>query len=1279
MNSHRQEQPSFPPPLDLGDGPVIALAAHPGDEVFGCGGALARHVQEGQAVLVLIADGARDPDASVETASFLAESRAAGACLGYRDIRPWGESDPRATYDEPAVRWLMALIEETDPAILYAPAADDPDPARARLGLIARESVRRSATRCRLAVHAIGRPGKSNRLLDITPVLELKRRAMGLLGSRLAECALDRQTLALNGVDAFRLPAEVAAAEVFTVASAAEIADRIPGLASRMLEDGTGRAEPGPLVSVLVRTTRRDTLGEALDSIAAQTYRRIEVVLIDVRGTRDLGGAERCGEFPLRLASTGSPLGRGAAANLGLASALGDFVLFLDDDDWLLPEHIAGLVSAIQESPGASVAYAGIECRRATPQGDWEIPHVFNQPHDPVRLLVENYLPIHAVLFARALVGDALRFDESLEVYEDWDFWIQLSALTPFIHVERVTGVYRIHRSSGFGVRQDGDELDRGLAALLGKWRPRWSLDQLRGIVDHAKHQPMYRQLRDECAARHRALSEQLDEARLDREQWKYRHAILSAEKRVLEEQARGLHERILAGEARRRLVESARLADRERLGILGIETLSDAIECRDELIRYRSLNGHLLKATAMAGRPFQWPYRLIGSGLQWLSAPISRALSHAVHLAEITRAYGPATVGRVLGGRFKSASVPSGPRIGDLWRALEVATLNPEADPRAEVAILIDPTQVSAETIRLLRGLNQASHLPAFEILVLYPAGHPIGPLLEARLPDGRPLAYDARGGAVARLAAALDGSTAEWLFLMSFTDAAPRDWLSRLLGTARDVRLSGAVAGAVCAKVKGADGRLVEAGRRRSPDGRSRPIGAGRDIQASEYNYPREVDSASEAGLLLHRPALVEALGAAGDGDLDALLGAMRAGGRAILYEPEVTLVVAGQTGVPTGEVESADPDRRRVLVLDAVMLTPDQDSGSLRMFNLLETFLEQGWHVTFAPSNLEYVEPYGPRLQRRGVEVLAAPWIESIPAFLQRRGAEYELVILSRADVASQFIDAVKRYAPQARIWFDTVDLHFLREQREADLRGDPATLKRAAERKRQELDLMARTDLTLVVSSIERDLLAGETPDTRVEILSNIHDLHPTDATFAERDAILFIGGFNHHPNVDAVRYYLDEIQPLVEAELGRIPTFIIGSRPPIELLARDDPDRGLHVTGYVEDVTPYFERARLSIAPLRWGAGVKGKINMSMTFGVPVVATPCAAEGMSLQAGTDILIGADAAAFAAAVTDLYRDPTLWESVARHGLTNIEEHFSRRVARATLERLLTERDA
>lgn len=768
-----------------------------------------------------------------------------------------------------------------------------------------------------------------------------------------------------------------------------QTANKLPALFMPSLEKDSLLHNPAPpLISVIVRSNGRETLDEALASVAAQSWRPIELVLVDITGRKALDGCTIPDGLEVQILSTGQPLGRGAAANAGLEAARGDWLIFLDDDDWFLPHHLAALMEALTQRPEARAAYAGVECRTLEPSGAWTQGHIFNAAHDPIRLLVENYLPIHAVLFHRSCLGEA-RFDERLEIYEDWDFWIQLSALTDFVHVDRIGAIYRIASEGGLGARPDDPRITQGLAAFFSKWRERWSLDQVLAITHYAKHRSMYQELRlhgEREAERLRETLTELDQARAEL-------AAAKAEEGRLWQQISELHDKVLASDQQWR-------NDRQVLDALGVYALTDAQRLREEARRYRIIH---------------------------------RALSPAASLV----------------------------------RALRRAT--------------------------------------------------------------GWPPRFQYGGGGLGR------------------------------------------------------------------PDARA------------------------------HREA------------------------------------------------------QPCVLVIDAVMLTPDQDSGSLRMANLLQTFQQLGWHVSFAPSNLDFHPPYGQRLEEQGIEVLHAGAVDSIVDFLRLHGRDLDLVILSRHYVAASFLDAVRQHAPQAQVWFDTVDLHFLREQREAELHGDERARRQAEQSRRQELELMRRTDLTLVVSQTERELLEQEAPGVRVEILSNIHDANPTTTPFAERDAIVFIGGFNHPPNVDAMQYYVRDILPLVRAELGVVPTFIIGSRPPPEILALENAAQGVLVTGHIQDVMPYFARARLSIAPLRYGAGVKGKINMSMALGVPVVATPCAAEGMHLVEGDDILLGADATTFAAAMVRLYRDRDLWETLVRNGLRNIDTHFSRQTARATLERLLAESSA
>ncbi len=477
----------------LGCGPVLVVSAEPGDEVFGCGGACRKHTEDGEDVIVLVVtDGCRGISSAqtlVEARRNLeSESRSAAQVLEYREPLFWGESPSGIEYGEKIVRRLAQIITEAGTKLLYAPSIQDPDPTRSTLGLIVREAVRRQTTECALACYEVEIPLQPNRLLDITGVFELKQAAMACFRSRPDGQSRSEHIAALNRMRAYQLDPMTKAAEGFVLVRSEDLSRPVPGISARSISL-TGSPSDQPLVSVVIRSANRPELADALDSIATQTYRHIEVVLVDVEGSGALVADPWCGQFPLRIESTGFHLGRGAAANLGMLAARGRYAIFLDDDDWFLPDHVACLVDALLRSNNARVAYSGIECRKRNNAGEWEIVHVFNEAHDATRLLIENYLPIHAVLFERSLVKSAVRFDETLNLYEDWDFWVQLSTLSNFVHIDRITAVYRIAPTSGFGVRSVDPEIQGGLAAFFTRWRDRWTLEQVIAIAAYTKRQ----------------------------------------------------------------------------------------------------------------------------------------------------------------------------------------------------------------------------------------------------------------------------------------------------------------------------------------------------------------------------------------------------------------------------------------------------------------------------------------------------------------------------------------------------------------------------------------------------------------------------------------------------------------------------------------------------------------------------------------------------------------------------------------------------------------------
>ncbi len=479
--------PSWPPPLepdlipysastDLSALAALVLAPHPDDEVFGCAGAIAGHVRAGVPVqVVILTDGGGGGD----TATREAESRAAAVLLGYGQPEFWNLPDRGLLYSEELVQRIVRRIEECGADLVYAPSPWEVHPDHRQASRLAMEAVRRSGNSVRLAFYEVGAPLRPNLLLDISAFLALKEAAMACFASQLKQQDYARHIRALNQFRTYTLGPDVLAAEAYWVLAPFELdllaksGAALP-ISPGVLADSTVAAHNLPLVSILIRSMDRDCLAQALDSVSLQTYPHIEVVVVAARPEhRPLPG--HCGPFALRLVQTDAPLPRGHAANRALTQARGDWLLFLDDDDWLMPGHIARLAQVATRQPEALAVYTGISLvdAQGRPMGQ-----TFDLPFDAIRQMAGNLAPIHAVLFSAKVLALGCRFDESLALYEDWDFWLQLARLAPMVHLPGVSAVYRIHDSSG--VHAEPGPTGAAAALVYEKWAPDWT-PQLRG------------------------------------------------------------------------------------------------------------------------------------------------------------------------------------------------------------------------------------------------------------------------------------------------------------------------------------------------------------------------------------------------------------------------------------------------------------------------------------------------------------------------------------------------------------------------------------------------------------------------------------------------------------------------------------------------------------------------------------------------------------------------------------------------------------------------------
>ncbi len=624
--------------------------------------------------------------------------------------------------------------------------------------------------------------------------------------------------------------------------------------------------------------------------------------------------------------------------------------------------------------------------------------------------------------------------------------------------------------------------------------------------------------------------------------------------------------------------------------------------------------------------------------------------------------------------------------------------------DPRVSVVI---PTYGKLPwTLACLRSIARDGAKAPFEVIVVDDAAPDAGIDTLRQVQGLRLLRNASNLGFIGSCNAGAEAARGEFLlFLNNDTQVTP-GWLDTLLEcctTEPDCGLAGS-------RLVYPDGRLQEAGGIVYADASCWNVGRFEDRNDPRYRYRREVDYVSGAALMIPRRLF------ASIGGFDAryapayyedtdLAFSVRAAGRRVLYEPRSLVIHSEGTtsgtdvfagvkqqqqvnqarlaetwagalqrqpapGTPVRHI--LDGGKPRMLVIDTTVPEPSRDSASLRLTAMFHLLYQMGWHVLFLPDDGHADAGHVDALGTLGVEVLHRPWVGHAATWLQHHGAGLDAVMLCRRAMADQYLDPVRRHAPQAQVIFDTVDLHFLREARAAELSGNAALARQAEASRKRELALMQASDVTFVVSPVERELVSRVAPGARVELLSNVHAVYGRRAGFDSRCGLVFIGGFHHPPNADAMRWMVHEILPRMRAQVADMHLDILGDVPDQARRTLEAPGVTLH--GRVHDLTPHLERCRVAVAPLRYGAGVKGKVNMAMSHGVPVVATPVAAEGMHLVDGENVLIAEDADAFAAAALRLHADAELWLRLSDGGLDNVRRYFSFEAARTTLMQVL-----
>ncbi|HSL16524.1 MAG TPA: PIG-L family deacetylase [Methylomirabilota bacterium] len=519
---------------------VLVLAPHADDEVFGCGGLLARLAGAGADIKVLYLTDSSGGDEVTEDRDDYARRRRAEAQRGL-DVLGIGRSETLQIRDgaladhlEPAADAIARVIVEHRPDLLLSvsPCEVTSDHRAAFAALHRALSPLRGGTEldrimagCRILLYEVNHPGYPTLLVDVSDQLERLRAAVDAHASQLELHNYREAALGMRHFRALSLPADIAAAEGYRELG---LVDLVSHGHAALVERLGGVAIPdpitdGPLVSVIVRTKDRpELLAEALASIAGSSYRRVEVVLVNDGGTEP--EPPPVFPFPVTRVEMGRTQGRAAAANAGVTAAAGDYVTFLDDDDLMEPEHVATLVGLVTAA-GVRVAYtdAAVGVYELDPSRGWlqtERRLPYSRNFDPELLLLDNYIPFNTLIIERELFDAAGPFDPALEFFEDWEFLIRLAAVAPFHHLGRVTAEYRHFRGAGHHVlgdrpRERADFL-RQKAAVIARHRDRLTDETLSRVIDRLRAETVdalesVAGVRDEVATLRRSKAELFD------------------------------------------------------------------------------------------------------------------------------------------------------------------------------------------------------------------------------------------------------------------------------------------------------------------------------------------------------------------------------------------------------------------------------------------------------------------------------------------------------------------------------------------------------------------------------------------------------------------------------------------------------------------------------------------------------------------------------------------------------------------------------------------------
>jgi GT2 family glycosyltransferase len=647
----------------------------------------------------------------------------------------------------------------------------------------------------------------------------------------------------------------------------------------------------------------------------------------------------------------------------------------------------------------------------------------------------------------------------------------------------------------------------------------------------------------------------------------------------------------------------------------------------------------------------------------------------------------------------FNEGTVNNQSLVESMARELSELRIDYDDRGKVDVSIIVPVHNKIIHTMGCLRAILRAGSDYRFEIIVTDDGSADFTfEILDSLSSSSiRVVKNTAARGFLHNCNSAVREASGEYLVLLNNDTIVLPGWLDELVRTiGGDPKV-----GLVGAKLIDVDGTLQECGGLVWQDANAWNVGRGMDPCIPVFNFLREVDYCSGAAMAMptalwrkfggfderYAPAYYE--------DTDLAFRLRAAGYKTVVQPLSWVLHFEGishgktiSTGIKKYQEINRETFRNQwkqtlsnhpsaaldihfealtikgktILVVDEDTPRPDHDSGSIDTLEYIRALVQFGYHVVFLPKNCVYLGSYTQAMQRIGVECLYAPYINSPDHAIQAIGDRIDAVLVFRFHVAQLLLPIIRKYAPAAKIVLETVDLHYLRESRMAHLGESEDDLANAEKMKTDELTVIDSVDATILLSEFEMKEVRKELP------FSNLHCIPiPRESPVVRlpirpdnRNTLLFVGGFKHLPNVDGIIWFVSDVWPHLVRRNFRGKLVIVGSDMPdsVKKLASEN----IEVKGFVENLDPLYAECRVTIAPLRVGAGVKGKIISSLGYGVPCVSTEIGVEGAGLKHDSHVLVADDPVNFAEEIIRVYEDDSLWQRLSDNGRDIFQRKFS-----------------